>query len=330
MWQEALWGVVIFILTALCGKFGMQILRRLQVGQEVRDEGPKSHFVKSGTPTFGGLFFFIPLLLSAIYRLISLGKLDVYIVSVLLALVFGAVGFADDFIKVRVNKDGLSVKQKILFLGIASLAFSVWYLWLAPFEPSLRLPFSGNVWVISGAWKYLALVLIVGYLFYISNSVNIADGVDGLCSSLTLVTMIFYLIAAWKLKESGANFDAPGTMALSFAMMGAVLGFLIYNHHPAQVFMGDTGSLAIGAIVAAIPLLMGAFWFVLLAGFVFIIEGLSVLLQVSYFKMTGGKRIFRMAPLHHHYELGGWNEWKIVGVFSLVAAIFGALGLLIL
>lgn len=325
-----IWGIIVFLLSALAGYFGLPLLRRLHVGQQVREEGPRSHLEKSGTPTFGGFFFLIPLFLTAIYRLVTVGVTDSYFLVTLLMLIFGAVGFADDYIKVRVNKDGLSVKQKVFWLGLASVLFTGWYLWLAPHEPFIRLPLGGGTVAITGPWKVLAFVLIILYLFYVSNAVNLADGVDGLCSSITIASLVGYLFMFYLLKEYAADFDLVGLSSFSFALIGGMAGFLLFNRHPAKVFMGDTGSQAIGAAMAAIPLLAGVPWMILFAGIVYIAEGLSTLLQVLYFKASGGKRIFRMAPLHHHFELGGWSENKIVLIFSLVALLGGAIGLALL
>lgn len=324
------WGIAVFLMAAGAGYAGLPLLKRLHVGQEVRDEGPKTHLSKSGTPTFGGFFFLLPLFLTAAYRFISSGKADTYVLLTLLMLVFGAVGFADDYIKVRISKDGLSVKQKIIWLGLASVLFTLWYLWLSPHEPFFRLPLSGRAVVIEGPWKIAAFVLIILYLFYVSNAVNLADGVDGLCSSITIVCLFSYLLAFYLLRKYAAAFDSEGLSSVSCALIGGLAAFLLFNRHPARVFMGDTGSQALGAAMAAIPLLAGVPWIILFAGAVYIAEGLSTLFQVLYFKMSGGKRIFRMAPLHHHFELGGWSENKIVAVFSLAALIGGGIGLLLL
>ena len=321
-------AMAVAVLTILSGIFGLPMLKRLNVGQTVRDDGPASHFKKSGTPTFGGLFFLLPLTLLAVAALVFDASLRNLAVLVLLMLTFALVGFLDDYIKVRISKKGLSVRQKILLLGIFSILFALYYLFLAPEPPFLLIPLSGEKLLISGWLKLPYGILLVLYLFFGCNAVNLTDGVDGLASSVTLVYAAS--LAAAALLVAPVMPAARLVGLLSAAMIGCCAGFLVFNRHPARVFMGDTGSQALGAGVAGAALLLGAPWLFIPMGIVYLAEAFSVIIQVAYFKKTGGKRIFRMSPLHHHYELGGWPENKIVLVFSLTGLAGGLLGLLLL
>ncbi len=321
-------GAVIFILTLLAGLAGLPLLRRLNVGQTVRDDGPKAHFAKTGTPTFGGFFFLVPLTLLGIYALVTDVALQPLAILVLLVLLFALVGFLDDYIKVRISKKGLSVRQKTVLLTFFAVLFTGYYLWLAPSEPFLLLPVTGYPILITGWWKLLYGALVVIYLFFICNSVNLTDGVDGLASSVTVISSLALALASYLLARTVVM--ARPALWLSFAIAGGCLGFLVFNHHPAKVFMGDTGSQALGAGLAGIALVDGVPWLLALVGVIYIVESLSVIIQVAYFKKTGGKRIFRMSPIHHHFELGGWRENKIVLVFSLVTLLGSLLGLLLL
>lgn len=317
--------LIILILTVLAGLIGLPLLRRLNVGQKVRDDGPSTHFKKSGTPTFGGLFFLLPIALLGIYALIAVPALRSLAVLVLLMLTFALAGFLDDFIKVRVSKKGLSVLQKTVLLGLFSVLFTIYYLWFAPETPFLLVPFSGTQLLITGWVKIPYGIFVVLYLFFVCNAVNLTDGVDGLASSVTAVCTIG-LAAAGLLLDTAVPGAFPAAW-LAAAILGGCLGFLFFNRHPAKVFMGDTGSQALGAGVAAIALLYGAPWLVVLMGIIYMAEAFSVIIQVAYFKKTGGKRIFRMSPIHHHYELGGWPEKKIVAVFSLITLAGSLIGL---
>ncbi|NLK01593.1 MAG: phospho-N-acetylmuramoyl-pentapeptide-transferase [Clostridiaceae bacterium] len=325
-WQAVILFFVMLIGTVLTGLIGLPLIRKFQLVQTVRDDGPKTHFVKSGTPTFGGIFFLLPLTIIAIILPLARPKLLSFSVVALLMLLFSLVGFIDDFIKVKVNKKGLSVSQKTILLGLFSVLFTLWYLFVMTDDPILILPLVRKVLVISGWWKLLYGVFVVLFIFYISNAVNITDGLDGLLSGLTVITSLFLALTAWLLKDLIETYFPA--MLLSIVLAAGCLGFLVFNRHPAKIFMGDTGSQALGAGFAGITLMLGVPWLMLITGFVFVFEGLSVVLQFLYFRRTGGKRIFRMAPIHHHFELCGWKETKVVVVFWLVAIICGALGLL--
>ena len=253
---------IIFALTLLAGLFGLPLLRRLNVGQKVRDDGPASHLKKSGTPTFGGLFFLIPMALLGIYALFAGPQLRTLAVLVLLMATFALAGFLDDFIKVRVSKKGLSVRQKTMLLGFFSILFTIYYLWFAPEQPFFLMPFSGVQLTITGWIKIPYGIFVVLYLFFVCNAVNLNDGVDGLASSVTAVCSAG-LGAAGLLLQAAIPAARPAAW-LASAILGGCLGFLIFNRHPAKVFMGDTGSQALGAGVAAIALLYGAPWLIVL------------------------------------------------------------------
>lgn len=331
-WRELLTtllpAAVVLLLTLLCGLVGLPLLRRLRVGQVVRDDGPKSHLSKSGTPTFGGFFFLLPLAGMGLVSLLHPRLPTQVAMVVLLMLLFGLVGFLDDWIKVRVSKKGLSVRQKTLLMLLISIAFSVYYLYLSPETAYFLVPFSGQKLMISGWYRLPYSVFVILVLFFTSNSVNLTDGVDGLAASVTTLAGIgFWAAGVWLMPVT------EGTLAgaiVSLALAAGCLGFLAFNRNPAKVFMGDTGSQALGAGITGIALLYGAPWLILLIGVVYMAESLSVIIQVAYFKRTGGRRIFRMSPIHHHFELGGWTEKKIVRVFSAVTLAGSAVGLLLL
>lgn len=326
--QPLLAALLVLVLTLVCGLAGLPLLRHLKVGQTVRDDGPKTHLKKSGTPTFGGFFFLIPLILFGLYAWLRGGNLQPVGVVVLLMLAFGLTGFLDDYIKVRVSRKGLSVRQKTIIMLVFSTLFAAYYLYLAPVPAFFLLPFSGRVLPILGWFRLPYAVFVILVLFFTSNSVNLTDGVDGLASSVTVISAAG--LAAAGLIIRTALPAAEAGIWLSLAIAAGCLGFLAFNRHPAKVFMGDTGSQALGAGITGIALIYGAPWLILFMGFIYMVESASVMIQVAYFKKTGGKRIFRMSPIHHHYELGGWAETKIVGVFSLVTLAGSLIGLLLL
>ena len=320
IWLNA---IFIILLTLFLGKFGLRYLQKLQLGQTVRSDGPTTHFVKSGTPTFGGLFFLIPLALSAVILPFIRRDWISYSVIILLMLLFGLVGFLDDYIKVRVTKDGLSVIQKTIGLAIICVLFAVWLLWFSDFEPFIHIPFINQRVIIEGNWKYLYLIFIVFYLFFMSNAVNITDGLDGLVSSLMIVSSLSLGLSIYVVYQSKATTNPMIGACLAIAAGSA--GFLVYNYYPAKVFMGDTGSQALGAGFGAIALVVGMPWLMLITGLVYIVEALSTMLQVFYFKVTGGKRLFKMAPLHHHFELKAGMKRKLSQILCLPGLFAGYL-----
>lgn len=322
-------ALFVFLGTIVCGYFGLPMLRKLKSGQTVREDGPKSHYVKTGTTTFGGLFFICPLLLTAcLLAIYNYAKFQYFLFAFLLMFAYAAIGFLDDYIKTNIDKGGLKVKQKIVLLGLVTVLFTVWYLYFAPVAPTFYLPFWQREIIIGNWFKPLYLIFSVLFIFYVANSANLNDGVDGLCSSLGVTgTIISYICLTVLFGQQNIQINSLKTFM--FALGAGCLGFFMFNKHPAKIFMGDTGSQGIGAGFAAVCLLAGVPWLALFSCLLYILDGLSVILQVWYFRRTGGKRLFRMAPVHHHYELGGWNEVKIVKYFNLVAILGGLAGVII-
>lgn len=307
-----------FAVSALSGLLVIPWLVRLKVGQTVREEGLKSHYAKTGTPLMGGLLFLIAMVVVGVPLAFFGYKLWSYM---LVTLGCGAVGFADDWLKVvRKHNQGVTGKQKMLLLGLVSLLFVVWCLltdtdirsWIVPFI-GIRAPWVVPAWLAAGFGIFILLAF--------TNGANLTDGVDGLAGSVTLVALtllgvIFSLQPRW---DDARLFSA--------IMAGGVLGYLLYNFHPARVFMGDTGSLALGGAVASVAIATGLPLILILLGGIYVIEDLSVMIQVFWFKRTG-KRVFRMAPIHHHFEMGGWKENRIVLTFAGLGVLFGLLALL--
>ncbi len=319
--ETAAVAAAVFLATLTLGAIGVPLLKRLQVGQTVRDDGPSSHKVKTGTPTFGGLFFGLPILAAGLAALLFDPEMWRFSLLAGVILLSGLIGFADDYIKVRINREGLSAKGKTLFMLLLYSAFAVAYLYLVPDPPVLVLPISQRAVAITGLWKPVYGLFLVLYLYFTVNAVNLNDGVDGLCASVTFLVSLCLCACA---SAVGSTVPAASSVvAASAATAAGCLGFLPYNRHKARVFMGDTGSFILGSSVAGAALLLGMPWLILPAGIIYLAEAFSVIIQVAYFKKTGGKRIFRMSPIHHHYELGGWSEWKIVGVFSAVTLAGG-------
>jgi phospho-N-acetylmuramoyl-pentapeptide-transferase len=318
------------------GAILIPILRRLAVGQQVREDGPKTHQYKSGTPTFGGIMFLIPLIAFGIvapmipvfsFLRVEGARVSPLTAAVLFMALSGVVGFIDDYIKVRVRKSGLSAVAKSILLLVVITGFTYYYLYGSGIEPYFLMPFTdlsqgGVPIVLEGGGKLIYGILIIAVLYFTGNSVNITDGVDGLAASVTVIVSIFLGIM-------GASLGSDYALMMSFfsfALTGACLAFFVYNRHPAWLFMGDTGSQALGAGVAAIAVLSGIFWVLIPVGIIYVVEALSVVIQIVHYKRTR-ERIFRMAPLHHHFELGGWSEWKVIAVFCLISILGGLLGL---
>ena len=296
----------------LSGAFGLlllPILRALKAGQSIREVGPTWHNYKAGTPMMGGLMFIFAAIVCLLINLIGMKDYTVFYVLAL-ALCFGLVGFLDDFFKLKYKRNlGLTSLQKAML----QMAVSALYLYLlykqGVLSCNLYIPFV-NVWfeVHPLVYIFAAMFIIVGCV----NAVNLTDGVDGLCGSVTIPVMIFFAAVAVGMKK----WDLA---LLPAALAGGLIAYLFYNWHPAKVFMGDTGSLFLGGIVCGLAFALDMPLILILVGFVYIIETLSVILQVGYFKLTHGKRIFKMAPIHHHFEMCGWKEVKIVLVFAAVS-----------
>ena len=315
-------AVVAFVISAVIGKFLVPALRRWKAGQSIKEDGPTWHMSKQGTPTMGGLMFIlatISVVLVVNGPAILSGDWTSVIVLVF-ALVFGAIGFLDDYAKIKKKENtGLTAGQKFLLQLAAAILFIVLLRKCGILSPNLYVPFFGVElhlpWVV---YLIFAVLVITGTV----NAVNITDGLDGLSSSVTLPVCAFFAAAfgwAWvKWQQSGT----AGMAVFAAALFGGLVGFLLYNHYPAKVFMGDTGSLFLGGAVCGMAFALDLPLILILVGIIYIIETLSDIIQVTYFKATHGKRIFRMAPLHHHLEMGGWNEKKVVFVFASISLVF--------
>mgnify|MGYP000299126248 FL=1 len=304
--------VTAFIVCALVGPVLIPYLHKLKFGQSIRECGPASHMKKSGTPTMGGLMMLAALIVALLW-----GQFTPHVIIALVLTVGHAViGFIDDYIKVVMKRNlGLTAKQKFLLQFILAGAY-VYFAETHIHNTELWVPFVNMTIDLGWGYYVLAFLLLVGT----TNAVNLTDGLDGLVSFVSLpVTMVFAFIAYMQ-----GMLDLCG---FSLGLTGACLGFLLFNRHPAQVFMGDTGSLALGGAVAAMALLTHTELLLVIVGGIYVAEALSVIIQVTYFRFSGGKRIFRMAPLHHHFELGGWKEVKVVRVFTLVSCVLSILGL---
>ena len=305
-----------FILTAVAGELLIPALRRLKAGQSIKEIGPTWHMTKQGTPTMGGLMFIIGIGITILvlgWGHMRRGEFS-HLYVFLFALVFGVIGFIDDYQKVKHHQNtGLTAPQKFILQLAAAVAFLCLMRYEGLLSPNLYIPF-WNTYVVLPWMVYLifAAFVIVGTV----NAVNITDGLDGLSTSVTLPVAVFFTAVA-------CIWPGYGQMGLfSAALVGGLGGFLLYNRYPAKVFMGDTGSLFLGGAVAALAFAYDMPLVLILVGIVYICETLSDILQVGYFKLTHGKRIFKMAPLHHHFEMCGWKETKVVAVFTAVSAVF--------
>lgn len=310
--------IMAFLVTVLLSPIFIPFLRRLKFGQSIREEGPQSHLKKSGTPTMGGIMIILSITVST---LVMTGKfseptMKTYLL-LLVTLGFGLLGFLDDFIKVAMKRNlGLTSKQKLLGQIIISVIF-YFVLQQNEFSTVIHVPIIDYSFDLGWMYVFFIIFWLVGF----SNAVNITDGLDGLLSGTAAIAFGAFAVLAWNLSQFEISI-------FSVAVSGAVLGFLVFNAHPAKVFMGDTGSLALGGAIASIAILTKLEIILLIIGGVFVIETLSVILQVISFKTTG-KRIFRMSPLHHHYELVGWSEWRVVVTFWAVGLLCAILGIYI-
>lgn len=306
---------VSFFLVVLLGPIVITRLKRLQFGQSIREEGPASHKKKGGTPTIGGIIF-IPVVL--IVSLIFAEKNSTLFLLLLLTFGYGLIGFLDDFIKIFKKRNlGLTAKQKLIFQTILFALFCG-YLYINGFSTAVDIPGTAISFDLGVFYYVFLLFLVVGT----TNATNLTDGLDGLLSGTAVVSFFAYALI-------GFVFGNSTIMTFSMIFMASLLGFLVFNTNPAKIFMGDTGSLAIGAAIAGLAILSKTELLLVLIGGVFVVETLSVILQVASFK-TRGKRIFKMTPLHHHFELSGWNEWKVVTRFWLAGAVCSIAGILIL
>lgn len=311
--------VLAFFIALVSGPILIPVLARLKFGQTVRDDGPASHFKKTGTPTMGGVIFLVPVLaLSLFYGRIYPQILPLAFVT----LGFGAIGFIDDFIKVvKKRKDGLYANQKMMGLLLIAAIFSFYIAQYTDIGTDIIIPFAGTDITFDLAWLFVPFTIFI--LLATTNSVNMTDGLDGLAAGVTLIITVFFTIVAMTRGE----WDYIKIFASIVA--GGCLGFLAFNTHPAKVFMGDTGSLALGGAVGAIAIMLKMPLLIPIVGIIYVIETLSVMIQVTSFKLRR-KRVFKMAPIHHHFELSGWKETRVVKAFWMVTVIFCFIGFLAL
>lgn len=300
--------MVSFAISVFLGPLVIPFLRRLKVGQTERTEGPESHLKKNGTPTMGGILILISVVVAS---LLFVRDYPSIIPVLFLTLGFGLVGFLDDYIKVVLKRSmGLKAWQKFSLQVLVTGVFVYYLLHYTDVSLEMKLPFLEGTYLDFGWWNIpILFFIVIGTV----NGTNFTDGLDGLASSVTVLVATFFTVVA-----IGTD---SGIEPVTCAVVGALLGFLLFNVHPASVFMGDTGSLALGGFVAAAAYMMQMPVFIAIVGFIYLAEVVSVILEVSYFKLTGGKRIFKMAPIHHHFELCGWSETRVVAVFSIVTAL---------
>ncbi len=330
-------ALVAFLVAAVSGVWFVPMLRRLKFEQTVRDAGPAWHRKKQGTPTIGGVIFVLGFVVALVVGLVvcealipgvkpisaQAGVQRVRLIAgVVMALACGAIGFADDFIKVKMHRNlGLTASQKILLQLIVGVGYAAIMYFMGGFNDpdagTIHVPIAGDVHI---GWWFLPICVffVVGF----PNATNLTDGIDGLCGSVSVVSSLLMMAAAMLCGVMG-----QGMVAAAFA--GALAGFLVWNMHPAKVFMGDTGSLMIGGVLCAVAFGIGQPLLLIPVGIVYIVETVSVMLQVAYCQLNNGKRLFRMTPIHHHFEMGGWSENTIVAVFSFVTALCGGVFLLL-
>ena len=300
--------VIAFLISAVTGPFIIPFLHRLKVGQTVRNEGPEAHLKKNGTPTMGGIMILFAIVVTSLFYVKDYPKI---IPILFLTLGFGMIGFLDDYIKVVLKRSmGLRAWQKLVLQFVVTGVFA-WYLVnYTDVSLAMKIPFWQGHYLNFGIWNIpILFFIVIGTV----NGTNFTDGLDGLASSVTVVVAAFFTVVAIG--------TGSGIEPVTCAVIGALLGFLLCNVYPAKVFMGDTGSLALGGFVAAAAYMMQMPIFIAIVGFIYLVEVLSVIIQVTYFKLTHGKRIFKMAPIHHHFELCGWSETRVVTVFSIVTAL---------
>ncbi len=303
--------IAFVICVCLCPIF-IPFLRRLKFGQYIREEGPESHHKKSGTPTMGGLIILISVVVTS---LLFVKDYPTIIPILFTTIGFGLIGFLDDYIKVVMKRNlGLKAWQKLLGQLLVTSVFVYYIQNFSSVGTGLVIPFSNQVLDIS--YLYIPFVFLV--MLGTVNGVNFTDGLDGLASGVTILVATFFAMVAVSL--------GTGISPIICAVAGSLLGFLVYNVYPAKVFMGDTGSLALGGFVASTAFVLRIPIFIAIVGIVYLIEVISVMLQVGYFKLTGGKRLFKMAPIHHHFELCGWSETRVVAVFCIITTLMCLLG----
>lgn len=305
--------IISFAIAVLFGPIYIPLLKRLKFGQTVRDNGPKTHLSKQGTPTIGGLIFMTAMLPGAVFMALRYGYTDILIMMITM-FGFGVVGFLDDILKIkRKSKDGLNAKQKMALLFVIAAGFSCYMYFIRDFNTVVCIDLFATTISFDIGWGFIPLSILV--LLSATNAVNLTDGLDGLCAGSSFIVFIFFMLV------SMLKLDNPSIVYFSIIVAGGLLGFLIFNYKPAKVFMGDTGSLALGGAIGVCVIMLQRPFMLLLVGLLFVIEAMSVMLQVTYYKLTHGKRLFKMAPIHHHFELMGWSEKKVVTIFWIFTLV---------
>ncbi|MDD4843078.1 MAG: phospho-N-acetylmuramoyl-pentapeptide-transferase [Anaerotignum sp.] len=318
--EQAVYAIIIsFVVGVILCPVMIPMLHRLKFGQNVRDDGPQSHLQKQGTPTMGGIAFLIAFAVAAAFFM--KGNLDGTVI-LMVTVCYGIIGFLDDYIKVVKKRSlGLRAAQKLLFQLIVTGAFC-WYLYKSGIGTEVYIPFGNGATIDLGI---LFIPFLVVTVLGTVNGVNLTDGLDGLAGGVTLIVAAFFAVVAW---AAGSTISP-----MCGAIIGGLLAFLIFNSYPAKVFMGDTGSLALGGFIAATAFILKMPIFILIVGFIYLLESISTMLQVGYFKLTkrkygAGKRLFKMAPFHHHLEQSGWRETKVVTLFYVATAMLCLIGFL--
>lgn len=304
-----------FGISVLMGPVVIPFLRKLKIGQTIRDDGPETHLKKAGTPTMGGLMILTSVVVTSLFYIKDYPNI---IPILFLTLGFGLIGFLDDYIKVVLKRSlGLRAWQKMALQLLVTGVFAYYVANVLQWDLSMKIPFMGDKYIDFGIWNIPILFFVI---IGTDTGTNFTDGLDGLASSVTVLVATFFTVVAIG--------TSSGIEPITCAAVGALLGFLLFNFHPASVFMGDTGSLALGGFVAATAYMLQMPLYLVIVGLVYVVEVLSVIIQVSYFKISHGKRIFKMAPIHHHFEKCGWKETKVVAVFTIVTAVLCLVALL--
>jgi phospho-N-acetylmuramoyl-pentapeptide-transferase len=310
--------ILTFTLTAITARILIPKLKSHKMGQKILDIGPRWHKSKEGTPTMGGLSFIIASLLvvltAGLYGCFAYdgdGTALKLVLTLIMAYLNGLIGFLDDYMKfIKKQNEGLRAGQKYLLQLFVAGGYLLSMEFSGFLDTSLYIPYSGITVELGIVYYIFALVLLTGII----NSVNLTDGIDGLASTVTFLVAAFFAVAAFR-------FGAWETVFLSALTAGACLGFLVYNFYPAKIFMGDTGSLFLGGLAVGAAFMINNPAIILIAGLIYLVESASVIIQVTYFKLTGGKRFFKMSPIHHHFEKSGWSELKIVAVFGVITSV---------
>ena len=307
--------LISFAVSLVLGPVVIPFLRKLKMKQTERVDGVQSHLKKAGTPTMGGIIILLSVIVTSLFYVRDYPKI---IPVLFLTVAFGLIGFLDDYLKVVLKRsDGLMPMQKMALQIVVTAVFAYYIVRVAKIPLTMLVPFSGGYYWDIG---WLAIPVLFFAVIGTVNGTNFTDGLDGLACSVTVLVATFFTVVA-----IGTN---SGIEPITCAVVGALLGFLLFNVYPASVFMGDTGSLALGGFVAGTAYMLQMPLFIIIVGFIYLVEVASVIIQVTYFKKTGGKRIFKMAPIHHHFELCGWSETRVVTVFSVITALLSLVALM--